>query len=304
MVWRVNDPPLDPYLLATFLDVLQHGGIGAAARATDLSQPAVTARMRRLEESLGTTLLTRSSRGVVPTPAGDRLADYARRVRALLDEASVEVPASDTNLGRLSIVASTTIAAYVLPPALAAFRSRYPQVPFEVAVANTRDAIDAVRDGSVPLGLVEGHPRAPGVRLEPWVDDEIVPVLGSQTPWRPQRAAELESLPLLWRESGSGTRAVVARALGQAGVRRRPRDGDLELASSEAIVGACAAGLGLAFLSRWTLAPHLASGRLRPVPALGLEIRRTFRWALPSAMPGGASGLFLRYARGLALSPS
>ena len=299
----MNDQPLDPYLLATFLDVLEHGGIGAAARATDLSQPAVTARMRRLEESLGTTLLTRSARGVAPTPAGERLAEYARRVQALLDEASVEVPASDAKLGRLSIVASTTIAAYVLPPALASFRARYPQVPFDVTVANTREAIDAVRDQGVPLGLVEGHPRAPGVRLEPWVDDEIVPVVGAQTPWRPSRAQDLEGLPLLWRESGSGTRAVVTRALSRAGVRRRPRDGDLELASSEAIVGACAAGLGLAFLSRWTLAPHLASGRLRPVPALGLEIRRTFRWALPSASPSGASGLFLRFARGLALSP-
>ena len=102
---------LDPTLLDTFLDVLRHGGIGAAARASDLSQPAVTARMRRLEESLGTPLLTRSPQGVAPTPAGDKLAEYARRIRLLLDEAAVEVPASDARLGRLSLVASSTIAA-------------------------------------------------------------------------------------------------------------------------------------------------------------------------------------------------
>ena len=75
------------------------------------------------------------------------------------------------------------------------------------------------------------------------------------------------------------------------------------LASSEAIAGACAAGLGVAFLSRWTLAPHLAAGRLRPVPALGFEIRRTFRWALPSGSHGGTAGLFLKVARSLSLAP-
>ncbi|MEM7309125.1 MAG: LysR family transcriptional regulator [Planctomycetota bacterium] len=300
----MSEAPLDPTLLATFLDVLHHGGIGAAARATDLSQPAITARIGRLERSLGTTLLTRSPKGVAPTPAGDRLAGYARRVQELLDEASVEVPASDANLGRLSLVASTTIAAYALPPALAAFRTRYPLVPLDVTVANTRDAIEAVRDGRVPIGLVEGHARASGVRLEPWIDDHIVPVVATGAPWRLRSVEELDDLPILWREAGSGTRAVVARALGRAGVRRRPRGRDLVLASSEAIAGACAAGLGVAFLSRWTLGPQVAAGRLRPVAALELEIRRTFRWALPSGALGGTAGLFLKLARGLPLTPA
>lgn len=289
-------PTLDPALLPTFLDVLRHGGIGAAARATFLSQPAVTARIRRLEETLGVPLLVRSRNGVTATAAGERLAEYAREVQRLLDEAEREVPGADVNLGHLELIASTTIAAYVLPEALARFRQRYPSVPIVVTIGNTDEVIAALRSGEAPLGLVEGHARAAGVHLEPWVDDELVPVLGGDAPWRPRSPAELADVPLLWREPGSGTRAVVTRALGAVGVRKKPASHDIVLATTDAIVGAAAAGLGLAFLSQWVLGPHLASGRLRTVPALGLAVRRTFHWAMPGGRPGGAAGRFLALA--------
>ncbi|MEZ6016450.1 MAG: LysR substrate-binding domain-containing protein [Planctomycetota bacterium] len=292
----MTDLTLDPSLLPTFLDVLRHGGIGAAARATFLSQPAVTARIRRLEETLGVPLLVRSRAGVTATPAGERLAEYARQVQRILDEAEREVPSADVHLGRLELIASTTIAAYVLPEALARFRQRHPGVAIHVSIGNTDEVIAALRSGAAPLGLVEGHARASGVHLEPWVDDELVPVLGADAPWRPRSAAELSLVPILWREQGSGTRAVVTRALAAAGVRKRPTDLDLVLGTTDAIVGAAAAGLGLAFLSRWVLGPHVAAGRLRTVPALGLSIRRTFHWALPGGRPGGAAGRFLALA--------
>ncbi len=295
---------LDPALLPTFLEVLRQGGIGAAARASHLSQPAVTARIRRLEGVLGVRLLVRSRAGVTATPAGEKLAEYARAVQRLLDEAEREVPSADEHLGRLELIASTTIAAYVLPEALARFRQRHPAVPIRLTIGNTDEVIDALRSGDAPLGLVEGHARASGVHLEPWVDDELVPVPGADAPWRPRSPAELAEVPLLWREPGSGTRAVVARALGAAGVRKRPDERDLVLGSTDAIVGAAAAGLGLAFLSRWVLAPHLAAGRLRTVPALGLAVRRTFHWAFPGGKPGGAAGRFLALANAQPPRPS
>jgi len=297
------DLTLDPGLLPTFLDVLRHGGIGAAARATFLSQPAVTARIRRLEETFGVALLVRSRAGVTATPAGERLAVYAREVQRLLDEAEREVPSADVHLGRLDLIASTTIAAYVLPDVLARFRQRHPTVPIHLAIGNTDEVIAALRTGAAPLGLVEGHARASGVKLTPWVNDELVPVVGGDAPWRPRSAADLATVPLLWREPGSGTRAVITRALSRAGARKRPSEQDLVLASTEAIIGAAAAGLGLAFLSRWVLGPHLATGRLRIVPALDFAPRRTFHWALPAGRPGGAAGRFFDLANALPPSP-
>lgn len=287
---------LDPSLLPTFLAVLDAGRISAAARAVHLSQPAVTARIRRLEESVGAPLLLRSVQGVRPTPAGERLAGYARRIGRLVEEAERAVGSAQAKSGKLRLGVSTTIAAHVLPPVLGRFRERHPGIELQLQVGNTGEVIEGVREGAFPLGLVEGLKRASGVRLVPWLDDELLPVVAPQASWALRSPADLESVPLLWREPGSGTRAVLARALKAAGVRTRPARHDLVLGTSEAIANAAAAGLGLGFLSRWSLGPYLESGRLRAVPALGLDVRRTFHWAQPAAGLGGIEAEFVRFA--------
>ena len=288
--------PLDSGLLDTFVAVVDCGRISAAARRLCLSQPAVTARIRRLEDAVGGPLLLRSAQGVTPTPSGDRLLGYAREVQRLLDDALAHCGPAE-RLGPLELIASTTLAAHVLPPLLARFRARHQQVALRIESGNTDEAVAAVRSGRFPLGVVEGHARASGLRLEPWLDDEIVPVAGARAPFAPRTIAELAALPILWREPGSGTRAVVARALRTGGVRNRPEPIDLVLGSTDAIAGAAAAGLGIAFLSRWSLGPHLAAGLLRVLPGLDLTVRRTFRFALPAGGLGGTAAHFVDFAR-------
>lgn len=295
----MSRPPFDPALLSTFLAVLDAGRVSAAAKVLHLSQPAVTAQVRKLEESFGAALFVRSVRGVVPTEAGLRLAVYARSIRRLLDEAVAEVATTaEEQSGPLVIAASTTVAAHLLPPLLARFRALHRQVPLRVRVGNTEEVVEDVREGRVPLGLVEGHARASGVRLEPFVDDEIVPVVGRDAPFTLRRARDLDSVPFLWREAGSGTRAVVERALRKAGITRGGiRELDIELGSTEAIIGAAVAGLGVAFVSRWSVRAHLAAGLVQLVPGLNLVIRRTFRWALPSGALSGAAARFHAFAQ-------
>ncbi|MEZ5979029.1 MAG: LysR family transcriptional regulator [Planctomycetota bacterium] len=297
--------PLDPQLLETFLAVLQHGRISAAARAVHLSQPAVTARMRKLEETVGAPLLVRSVRGVTPTPAGERLAARARELQRLLDEIAGEVAVDDdAALGPLHVAASTTIAAHVLPRVLARFRARHPDLPIELRVGNTEEVVDAVRSGAFPLGLVEGTKRAAGVKLSTWVDDQLLPVVGATADWRVRSVRDLENVPILWREQGSGTRAVVAKALRAAGVRHTPGDRDAVLGTSSAIAGAVAAGMGIAFLSRWALGAEFASGRLVPLAGLDLRIVRTFQWALPAGALTGTAASFHDFATRNPPSPS
>lgn len=289
--------PIDPSLLPTFLAVVEARTISAAARLVHLSQPAVTAQMRKLEESVGAALLVRSVRGVTPTDAGLRLARYARRVRALLAEAADAVGGEEASREPLVVAASTTIAAHVLPPLLARFRAAHPEVALTVHVGNTRRVVEDVRDGRVPLGLVEGHARAAGVRLEPFADDEIVPIVGALAAFEPRRTKDLERVPILWREEGSGTRAVVERELSRAGIDRRGHLArDLVLGSTEAILGGVAAGLGVGFVSRFSARAHLAAGLVRLVPGLELVIRRTFRWALPPVLARGATTRFYELA--------
>ena len=283
--------PFEPSLLEALLAAVESGSVSAAARELHLTQPAVTSRLRRLERDLGATLLTRSARGVTPTPAGRELCDRARRVQTLLEEGVSAVAGSPVPAGRLTLAASTTIASYVLPPLLARFRFAYPSIPISLHVGNTQEVLERVRRGSVPLGLVEGHGRAPSVRLEPFLEDEIVAVCAPWARIAPTRPADLARGVLLWREPGSGTRAVVERALAASDLRPGRGPETIVLGGTEAIKSAAAAGLGVGFVSRWALQGD-APGRLIVLPVPGLSIRRIFRWALPSAALSGTAAAF------------
>jgi len=288
---------LDPTLLATFLAVHRAGRISGAAKALHLSQPAVTAQVRRLEGALGLALFTRSVRGVVPTEAGERLARHAVALERLVEVAIADVRGeAQAERGELVVAASTTIAAHLLPPLFAGFRGAHRDVALRARVGNTEEVLDDVRDGRAPIGLVEGHARAAGLRLEPFLDDEIVLVMGRDATFKLRSARDLENVPLLVREAGSGTRSVVERALIKAGLGKRARARDVELGSTEAILSGAVAGLGVAFVSRWSIRAHLASGLVRVVPGLDLVVRRTFRWALPAGGLAGTAASFHAFA--------
>lgn len=292
--------PLDPRRLETFRVVATTGRVSAAARLLHLSQPAVTAQLRQLEAECGQPLFERTPRGVTLNAAGQALLVYAQRVRQLLDEATSLARAEAEPGGELVLAASTTVAASVLPGLMAAFLKAHRGTGARLEVGNTGQVLAWVREGHVPLGLVEGPGRAAGVRLERFVDDELVAVVAAEAPpelLRVRRVTELEGVPLIWREPGSGTRAVVERALREAGSRRRSRAGDLQLGGTEAIKAAALTGLGVAFLSRWSVQAELASGRLRHLPLKDVRMWRAFSWALASDEPSGVAGRFLRFAR-------
>lgn len=300
-----STPDLSPALLATFLAVAEHGGVLPAARRIHLSQPAVTARIRQLEETLGVTLFLRSVRGMRLTPAGRKLRERARRIRDLLRETAREVGRAAAARETLVLAASTTLAAHVLPPLLARFQAARALPGIELAVGNTEQVLAWVRAGRAPLGLVEGRAKAPAVRLQPFLVDEIVPayapaaasgelrraIAAAKTP------AELAALPIVWREEGSGTRKVVEAALRKAGVRATALRARFVLGETEAIKSAVLAGLGIAFLSRCSIAPELAAGALQPIAVKNFRIRRVFHWALPGGGLSGAAAEFHAFAR-------
>ena len=286
----------DPALLASFLAVADTRSVSAAARVLHLSQPAVSAHVRTLERQLGAALFRRSVRGMEPTEAGHKLVEYARRLHALVDDVADDVGREKEPAGRLVLAASTTLAAHVLPPILGAFAARYSEIAIRMEVGNTEEILDRVRQGRVPLGIVEGLARAAHVRLQPFVDDEIVPVGAPALAGRIRRVADLGQYPILWREVGSGTRAVLERALLKSGLSRKDLAVRYELGSSEAIKSAVVAGMGIGFLSRWSIRHDVALGALVALPFGSLRIRRTFHWALPAGHAAGIPARFFEFA--------
>jgi DNA-binding transcriptional LysR family regulator len=108
-------------------------------------------------------------------------------------------------------------------------------------------------------------------------------------------AEDLCQLPLIWRESGSGTRAVVEGAMRKLGVQAKRLAYQYVMADIEAIKTATIHSMGFAFLSRWSVKNELALGQLRVVGIPDLAVRRGFYWVLPSGALGEPSDTFVRF---------
>ena len=302
----MNPNDFDLRLLRSFLAVAQCGKVSTAAKQLHLSQPAVTAHLRRLEEIVGKPLVSRSTRGVRLTKHGHALRTLSTEVQNTLSRIAALFHTEHKLSGELRFGASLTIASHVIPSFLAEFSRVYPGVQIELRVDNTEVVLESVREASYPFGLVEGNPRVAGLRLEQFVEDEVVLVAGTNPMFRDYQqlgvsvatVQDLYRLPLIWRESGSGTRAVVELAMRKLGVQTKRLAYQYGMADIEAIKTATIHCMGLAFLSRWSVKNELALGQLRVVRISDLLVRRGFYWVLPSGALGEPSDTFVRFCNG------
>ncbi|MEO1083149.1 MAG: LysR family transcriptional regulator [Acidobacteriota bacterium] len=261
--------------LALFRAVAEHGGITAAARALRISQPAVSSQISALERQLGARLFDRLPGGARLTPVGDELFSYAARIGRLEAEARDAV-ADFLGLrkGRLAVGASTSIGSYFLPEVMGAFDRQNPGIQLSLRIDNTEGIQQALTDGTLDVGLTEGLAPEDDFDVDVFREDELCLIAppDHDLARRPQVSlADVLSHPLLAREPGSGTRAIVERAFARAHVEAEPA---MSLGSSEALKRAVAAGLGVAWVSQLTLGDELTVGRLVTVPVDDFSIRR------------------------------
>ena len=140
--------------LRTFVAVVEKGSFSEAARALEISQPAVTMQVQALEAALGTTLLDRRYRRIDLTESGRALLPHAKQILEQLDEARDEISMlSGSVSGRLTISASTTPGDYIVPKLLGGFAAEYPEVSVSIDVHDTSEVVDAIEAGRAQLGV-------------------------------------------------------------------------------------------------------------------------------------------------------
>jgi DNA-binding transcriptional LysR family regulator len=170
-------------LLRSFLAVAQCGKISTAAKQLHLSQPAVTAHLRRLEEIAGKALIFRSTRSVKLTAQGHSLQTLVSETQNTLSR----VEASFHREQKLAVSCDSAPAALSQPRSCQA-SSPNSAVSIQTSSLNyeliTPEGVLAVREGVYPFGLVEGNSRAAGLRLEQFVADEVVLVAGTNPMFR------------------------------------------------------------------------------------------------------------------------
>lgn len=263
--------------LETLRSLRRAGSLSAAARELGLSQPAVSMQMRDLTREVGVPLFRTEGRRIVLAPAGIELASYAERVLALAAEGAEAARVAHREGGLVRVAASSTPGVSLLPPLLASYRRRHPRVAVRLRVANTAEVEAWVHDGEADVGIVGGPISATDLEVEDWQEDELVLVVAPDHRLARRRripATDLAGETLLAREQGSATRTTVEATFLTAGAPLPPQH---VVGDSEAIKRAVAAGLGIAILSRFTVADEVRSGELRALRVVGVPLQRPLR---------------------------
>jgi DNA-binding transcriptional LysR family regulator len=248
---------LDLEDLRTFVEVADAGGVTPGARRLGLAKAIVSRRLARLEAELGVQLLSRTTRGTALTEAGATLREHAARVAAELDAARDAISAEGDVRGRLRIAAPVSFGASHLAPVLAELARRHPML--QVHAVYSDRFVDLVSEG-FDAGIRVGNLVASPAYIE-----------AHGAPETPDDLSSHEALM-----QGTETWRLLDR---DKVVLVHPR-GRFKADSGAALVAAALAGLGVAALPDFLVAPHVASGALIPVvtryppPEAGLFIVR------------------------------
>lgn len=250
--------------LKVFQVVAEEGSFTQAARALSVSQPAVTIHIQELERHYGVRLFDRGGRRATLTDVGQTLFEYAQRIFTLAEEAEHALEnAGELRAGRLRILGSLTVGAYYLPPVIRVFRTKFPDIHVILSVDNSQRVVERIANLQEDVGFLSGPVRDERLLVRPFLEDELVLLVPSGHVWSSRRTVSLHELgeqPMILREPGSATRALVEERLHQAGIRPRV---SMELGSNEAIKRSVEMGMGISLLSGTIARREAEAGLLR-----------------------------------------
>ncbi|HEX3801261.1 MAG TPA: LysR family transcriptional regulator [Solirubrobacteraceae bacterium] len=274
--------------LRAFCAAATLGSIAEAARAMNVSQPAMSKRLRALENVAGAELFERSSRGVTLTPAGVQLYSAARRLLRSAD--SVQALIKSAPAMPVRIASSPTIAELRLPQVLGELAGS-DGVTAELISANSELVRELVRDGRSDLGIASIDPYAlyaDGLEERIVWRDELVVVVPPGHLWEELDeipAEEFAATPVVQRDPWSNSSRIVTATLERLGIDRVP---------PTAAVGSTAGVIATAYSSGLPALVSILATRVNPEQRL--EIRRVegLRFGLEYALVWAGSMLDLR----------
>ncbi|MEU6992999.1 LysR family transcriptional regulator [Streptomyces sp. NPDC046465] len=252
--------------LEYFVAVVEDGNFTRAAARVHVTQPGVSAQIRRLERELGYELLDRSGRTVRPTAVGEALLPYAKAALAAVRNARLAVDQVAGLLrGRVNVGMVTVVASLDVPGMLAEFQAAHPAVEVALRQGSTDDLVDGLKDGELDMAFLGMAVEPPAfLRTEVVHADPLVAVLRVDDEFAERDSLvlkELASRQLISLPSDSGTRRQLDISLAAAGI-----DAPIAFSASDpqALVDMAARGFGVAILPRGAV--RSAGDDLRLVP--------------------------------------
>lgn len=281
-----------------FYEVAKAGNISKAAKELYISQPAISKAISKLEDSLGLSLFTRSSRGVQLTSEGEILFEHTREAFNALDRGEQELKRiQEFDIGHLRIGVSNTLCKYILLPYLKTFIDQYPHMKVTIESQATAQTLARLEQQKIDLGLV----AEPSVRR----DLAFIPVMDIQDTFvttpnylenlylrEGQDTSLFETGNIMLLDTSNMTRHHVDEYMAENNIFPHQI---LEVTTMDLLIEFAKIGLGIACVIKELVQKELDSGMLVEIP-LDIPIhRRTIGFAYHPANQAMALKTFLEF---------
>jgi LysR family nitrogen assimilation transcriptional regulator len=270
--------------LNAIVTVAARRNISHAALELEMSQPALSRLISRLEADLDAELFVRDGRGVTPTDAGTRLVGHASEALRHLNEMEDEIRSLDGDLrGRICVAMPDTVGHVLFLPLLDRVKSLHPRVELRVMGAHPNNVPLAMSAGDGDVGIVSDAHKHAGLQLTPLATEQLH--LVGPADWKARSSMSISGMvdtPLALPAIQPGLRQLIERVFASQGIRPNVV---MELDSQDALVEIVRGGRAFSIMS--------FAGVLRPVrrmelvaaPIVGPSIDRGLHTALPEGRP-------------------
>ncbi len=290
---------MSDFRLKVFFSVAKNLSFTKASQELFISQPAITKHIQELEATYQVRLFDRQGGRISLTSAGKLMLEHSERILENYKQLEYEMNLlHNAYTGELRLGASTTIAQYVLPPLLASFIEKFPQVHLSLMSGNSREVETALQEHRIDLGLVEGIVRLPNLKYTDFLKDELVAIV------RPDNKLllaeeilpeDLKQIPLVLRERGSGTLDVFEKALLKHGLKLSSLRVLLYLGSTESIKLFLAKSDCMGIVSVRSVRRELLAGLFKVVEIKNMPLLRTFSFVQLQGQEGGLPSVFMQF---------
>ncbi|MFX4220345.1 MAG: LysR family transcriptional regulator [Thalassobaculum sp.] len=266
--------------IAVFVRIIELGSFKAAAEDLNLTQSALTQRLKKLEGAVGVRLIERTTRTVAPTVVGRSFLPVARRMLVQFDQSMKDLDdLIQARAGQVTVASLISAATYVLPDALARFSRAHPNVDVRILDEPEQEIAGRVRRGEAEFGIdMETAAADPDLEAVAVLEDRYVLVCRPDHPAAPTGPVawqEIADLPLVTYGARSGTTQLI-----RARVADLPRSGSgrgawrYEVQHLSTLLGLVRAGLGVGIVPTLALRGPQGAGLVRR-PLVEPDLRRT-----------------------------
>lgn len=261
--------------MKAFVTIAELSSFSKAAESLSLTQPALTKKIKKIEDNLNIMLFERTTRKITLTPAGKVLLPQAKSLIASLDAAIFNINGLTSNLhDTVTLSCIPTAVFYFLPRTIVEFHKRYPNIKVRIYEQGIETCMDSVRKGDVDFGINMDFITFPDVDFVPLVNEPFVLACRQDHPLANRKLVEWRELAtqtLIGVRKSSGNRQLIEKCLAD---KPWKLDWFYEVRHLSTSLGLVEAGLGVSAVPCLAM-PHSTNSAVVSIPLVEPVIRRT-----------------------------